>query len=47
MHELLELVNAILKVHVKCCKWSTCHRFIDDKKGFVLGNDGVLLRYLG
>lgn len=25
-----------------------CHcRFIDDNQGFVLGNDGVLLRYLG
>jgi photosystem II stability/assembly factor-like uncharacterized protein len=22
-------------------------RFLDDRKGFVLGNDGVLLRYLG
>ena len=45
LHSILFLWNiAILMLFCVVACW---HRFLDDSKGFVLGNDGVLLRYLG
>lgn len=40
-HEFFTFNSPSLIIYIHLC------RFINDKKGFVLGNDGVLLQYLG